>query len=131
MKLDRIFKLVGDRTKLRILMLLDKGELCVCQVMAVLDVSQSLISKNMAKLRDGGFLDERREGKLVFYKIKDDLSPGISSVMDVMRTNLRDDADIVKDLAILDESRRFKEKEGRCDMETFKKFLEFKKRSAA
>ncbi len=129
MKLDRTFRLLADRTKLRILMLLDEGELCVCQVMAVLGVSQSLVSKDMAKLRDGGFLDERREGKLVFYKISDDLAPELVSLMALMRDHLKGDKEITADMETLDESRRFKEKEGRCDMETFRKFLEMKKKS--
>jgi ArsR family transcriptional regulator len=127
MKLDRIFKLVGDRTKLRVLMLLDKGELCVCQVMAVLGVSQSLISKNMAKLRDGGFLEERKEGKLVFYKISSELPKELNDTMDLLRKHMKNDNDIIRDKAALKECLEFQKKKGTCDMKTFQEYMTLKK----
>ena len=127
MKLDRIFKLVGDRTKLRVLMLLDKGELCVCQVMAVLGVSQSLISKNMAKLRDGGFLEERKEGKLVFYKISSELPKELYDTMELLRKYMKKDSDIIKDKIALKECLAFQKKKGACDMKTFQEYMALKK----
>ena len=108
-------------------MLLDKGELCVCQVMAVLGVSQSLISKNMAKLRDGGFLEERKEGKLVFYKISSELPRELSDIMELLRKHMKTDSDIVKDKAALKECLEFQKKKGACDMKTFQEYMTLKK----
>src|SRR4030042_5765138 len=69
-KLEKIMKLLSDNARLRILMLLTSRELCVCQVMGVLGISQPLVSRNLKLLGDAGFLEERKEGKLVFYSMK-------------------------------------------------------------
>ncbi|MGW8271895.1 MAG: ArsR/SmtB family transcription factor, partial [Thermodesulfovibrionales bacterium] len=61
-KIEDTFKLLSDGTRLRILMLLDRNELCVCQLMAILGVSQPLVSRNLSLLARGGFLEDRREG---------------------------------------------------------------------
>jgi DNA-binding transcriptional ArsR family regulator len=72
-KMEKIMKLLSDSTRLRILMLLTKRELCVCQIMGVLGVSQPLVSRNLKLLGDAGFLAERRKGSLfLFYEKKMD-----------------------------------------------------------
>lgn len=55
-------------------MLLDKKELSVCQLMGIIGVPQPLISRNLSLLYKGGFLEERRDGKLRFYRVRKDLS---------------------------------------------------------
>ncbi len=61
-----IFKLMTDEQRIRILMLLMIKELSVCQLMGIIGASQPHISRNLSLLNKGGFLKERRDGKLRF-----------------------------------------------------------------
>lgn len=64
------FKVLGDKTRLRILALLLGRELCVCQLTEVLEISQPGVSQHMRRLRQIGFVNERREGQWIFYTLK-------------------------------------------------------------
>ncbi len=64
---ERAMKSAADPTRLRILKMLEGGELCVCQLIAVLELSQSTVSKHLFLLKMGGLVKERREGKWVHY----------------------------------------------------------------
>jgi ArsR family transcriptional regulator len=123
----RLFHLFSDETRLRILMLLAKEELFVCKIMAVLGVSQSLVSRNLAMLRDAAILEERKDGKLVHYSMKKDLHSPANTIIKVVKEQLKDDAVYQEDLAALEDCHRFQEKAGTCDMKTFQEFMEKKK----
>ncbi|QRN85722.1 metalloregulator ArsR/SmtB family transcription factor [Clostridia bacterium] len=71
MELTPIFKLLSDETRLRVILLLSKEELCVCEICGVLDESQPKISKVLSKLRDLDLVSDKRIEKFVFYKVKD------------------------------------------------------------
>ncbi len=66
---ERVMKSAGDPTRLRILKLLEGGELCVCQLIAILELSQSTVSRHLSLLRMGGLVKERRERKWVHYSL--------------------------------------------------------------
>lgn len=70
--LTDIFKLLSDETRLRILMLLYKEPLCVCELSGVLQTSQPKISKNLSKLRDLKIVSDERKEKFVFYSLCND-----------------------------------------------------------
>jgi ArsR family transcriptional regulator len=69
-----IYKAIGEETRLRILRLLIKAkrELCACELMDVLDKPQYTISKCLGILVKAGILAERRDGRMMFYKLNDD-----------------------------------------------------------
>jgi DNA-binding transcriptional ArsR family regulator len=73
--------------RLRLLGMLAGGELCVCQMIAVLGLAPSTVSKHLSVLAHGGLVSERKEGKLVFYRLRDDglagaLLPPFLSLLD-------------------------------------------------
>lgn len=73
--LTDFFKLVSDETRLRIIILLAQGDLYVCQISGILNLSQPKVSKHLSKLRDlNCVLDERKE-KYIMYSLnlKDDV----------------------------------------------------------
>ncbi len=74
-QLARIFKALSDETRLRILALLSNGELCVCDLMAALDLPQSTVSRHLAYLRNAGLIDDRRNGVWMFYRLAPRQSP--------------------------------------------------------
>jgi ArsR family transcriptional regulator len=65
------FSALGDPTRVRILDALSHGELCVCDLAAVLGVSQSAVSHQLRLLRGIRLVKPRREGRIVFYSLDD------------------------------------------------------------
>jgi ArsR family transcriptional regulator len=63
------FKVLGDKTRLRILALLQGRELCVCDLTEVLGISQPGVSQHMRRLRQGGYVAERRDGQWIYYSL--------------------------------------------------------------
>jgi ArsR family transcriptional regulator len=66
-----IFKALSDETRLRILKLLDHGELCVCDIVAALDIIQPKVSFHLGVLKDAGLIKDRKQGKWIHYRIDD------------------------------------------------------------
>jgi len=124
-----IFKLLTDEQRIRILMLLMKKELSVCQLMGIIGASQPHISRNLSLLYKGGFLEGRHEGKLRFYSIKKDLSEDRKAVLDVLGVQLRSDARYNEDLDTLKECSEFQKQMGRCDMKTLTAFMNRRKKA--
>ncbi|MDU5970900.1 MAG: metalloregulator ArsR/SmtB family transcription factor [Finegoldia magna] len=70
--LSDMFKIFGDQTRVKILMALESGEMCVCDIAAVMDMSQSAISHQLRVLKQSNIVKTRRQGKVVYYSISDD-----------------------------------------------------------
>lgn len=68
-QLTNLYKILSDETRLRILMLLFKEDLCVCQLCGILNTSQPKISKNLSKLRDMQLVQDERREKFVYYSL--------------------------------------------------------------
>lgn len=67
--ISQTFKALSDETRLRILALLSEGELCVCDLMAALDLPQSTVSRHLAYLRNAGLVEDERHGVWMFYRV--------------------------------------------------------------
>ncbi len=65
----QLFKALSDETRLRILGLLLEGELCVCDLVAVLKTPQSTVSRHLAYLRTAGLVNGRRQGIWMHYSL--------------------------------------------------------------
>ena len=68
----RIFKALGDTTRLRILTALLGDEMCVCDLAAFLELSQSAASHQLRRLRDLDLVKTRRDGPVLYYSLNDD-----------------------------------------------------------
>ena len=67
----KTFKALSDENRLRILKLLEHGELCVCEIVAAFGAGQPKISFHLAALKNAGLVKDRREGKWMHYRIDD------------------------------------------------------------
>jgi ArsR family transcriptional regulator len=67
--LTRLFRALGDETRLRIVALLSHGELCVCHIEKALELSQPNVSRQLSVLRAAGVVDSRRDGTWVYYSL--------------------------------------------------------------
>lgn len=95
---ERVMKTVADPTRVRILKLLGKGGMCVCQVIAVLEFNQSTISKHLFLLKMAGLVKERKEGKWVHYSLNGSGgSPYARKMLKALRGWLNDDPVIERD----------------------------------
>ena len=68
-KQSRFFKALADETRIRILKLLEVREMCVCEVMVALDLTQPTASHHLGILENAGLVKNRKEGKWVFYSV--------------------------------------------------------------
>lgn len=73
MSLIRILKSLGDETRLSIVNVLRIENLCVCEIEAILQSSQSNISRHLAKLRDAGIIYSEKKSQWVYYGINTDM----------------------------------------------------------
>ncbi len=71
-ELTDFFKTLGDATRIKILHALFVSEMCVCDLSSLLNISQSAISHQLRILRQTALVKYRKEGKAVFYSLKDE-----------------------------------------------------------
>ncbi len=71
-ELADFFKIFGDSTRVRILWALNESEMCVCDIAALLNMSQSSISHQLRVLKQNKFVKNRRDGKVVYYSLLDE-----------------------------------------------------------
>lgn len=67
--LAAVYKLLGDQSRLKIILALDVCEMCVCDLAVLLNSTSSAISHQLRLLRAAGLVEARKEGKVVYYKI--------------------------------------------------------------
>lgn len=101
-----IFKALSDETRLRVLKLLEQGELCVCDIVAALDMIQPKISFHLSVLKEAGLIKDRKQGKWVNYRI--------------------DDSDMFRRLLLLSVIERIQEESVRGDSKRLHEFLKTK-----
>ncbi|HCA9524894.1 TPA: metalloregulator ArsR/SmtB family transcription factor [Klebsiella variicola subsp. variicola] len=88
----QLFKGLSDQTRLNLILLLrEKGELCVCELTLVLKESQPKISRHLALLRDSGLLIDRREGKWIHYRLSPHMPAWAAAVIEQAYLCQRDD----------------------------------------
>jgi DNA-binding transcriptional ArsR family regulator len=99
---ETVAKAVADPSRARILKLLESGELCVCQITAVLDLAAATVSKHLALLKTAGLLQQRREGKWVYYRRAErELNPYARPFLTLVGAALADDPTVAEDRRLL------------------------------
>lgn len=69
----KLFRIIADETRLKILMILERSEFTVSELVRVLAIHQSNTSRHLQQLREGSLVDDRREGALVYYRWSESL----------------------------------------------------------
>ncbi|MDA8351695.1 MAG: metalloregulator ArsR/SmtB family transcription factor [Firmicutes bacterium] len=75
-------KALSDKTRLRILALLKVEDLCVCELVEILQISQPAVSQHMRKLKNAKLVKERRNGQWVFYSLDGSIYPFFEKVLE-------------------------------------------------
>lgn len=68
-KTAQVLKLLGDKTRLTIISILQKKECCVCELVELFEMSQPSISQHLRKLKDAGLVAEERKGQWIYYSL--------------------------------------------------------------
>ncbi len=108
----RLCKALTQPARLRILALLGKGERCVCDLVEVLGMPQSTVSRHLAVLRNAGWVSERRQGVWMYYRIADDGPDLQRTLQKSILDHLAEQPQIKRDRAALD--RHLREKGNSC-----------------
>lgn len=109
-ELLNIFKALSDETRLRILKLLEHGELCVCDIVAALNMVQPKVSFHLGVLKEAALIRDRKQGRWIHYSI--------------------DDSDMFKRFLILSALERISEDAVMEDKKRLKKFIKGKNEKA-
>lgn len=87
-----IFKALADENRLRALLALQEGELCVCQIVEFLGLAPSTVSKHMSILKQAGLVESRKSGRWVYYQYPQANTPEeVKQTLDWINENFKDD----------------------------------------
>ena len=101
----RITKALSDPTRVRALMLLRSGELCLCQLIEVLGLAPSTISKHLGILQEAGLVISRKEGRWHFYRLAGRAAPdAVRSALRWVDRSLAHAPDVARDRKRRDEA---------------------------
>jgi DNA-binding transcriptional ArsR family regulator len=93
-----ITKALSDENRVRALIMLSHGELCVCQLIEMLGLAPSTVSKHMSILRQARLVEARKQGKWMYYRLPDgDCSSEVSQAIEWVRNSLARDKRIKSD----------------------------------
>jgi ArsR family transcriptional regulator len=110
-----VLKALSDETRLRMLMLAQQEELCVCEFMQILEMGQSRVSRHLNILKDAGLLDSRRQGTWMFYSLAESgNSYHCKRIVGVLRDWTKDNDLVKADLAKVESCLTNRGRDGYC-----------------
>ena len=92
-----ITKALSDENRVRVLMALNVGELCVCQIIEMLNLAPSTVSKHMSILKQARLVEGEKNGKWVYYHLAHDAPEAASEAIEWAKRHLRSEATIKRD----------------------------------
>jgi ArsR family transcriptional regulator len=108
--LVKVFKALSDETRIRLLKLLQQRELCVCELVQALNMTQSRVSRNLGILKDAGLVKDRRDGLWVHYSLNDmSFNKHAGPVLKLLRDWANNDEAVLRDLEGLSNAVRLSE----------------------
>ena len=98
MEFMNVCKALSDENRIRVIMALKGKELCVCQIIKMLGLAPSTVSKHMWILKQAKIVKSRKEGRWIYYKLAEDKSKlDISALLKWISASLSDNEKIIKD----------------------------------
>lgn len=92
-----ISKALADENRARVLVFLQTGELCVCQIMEMLHLAPSTVSKHLDILHQAGLIESRKEGRWVYYRLPEKPSACAGAAIDWLHAAAARDSQAMKD----------------------------------
>ena len=88
---------LADESRVRAVVALMRGRLCVCQIAELLQLAPSTVSKHLSILRQGGLVDAQKKGRWIYYFIPDQPDASVCQTLDWLRGALTKDRRIAED----------------------------------
>ena len=115
-----VIKALADESRVRILMSLSGGELCVCQIVELIGLAPSTVSKHMSILKQAYLVDSRKEGRWMFYRLAEkdatveahEITALVSKLLST-DSQVREDAKRLKQISKMDKE-ELCQKQNRC-----------------
>ena len=105
-----ITKALADENRLRALCALGGRELCVCEIIEMLGLAPSTVSKHMSILRQARLIEGRKQGRWMYYRLAGrDASAAVRNALKWVGQSLKDDAQVAKDKKVIDRLVRTRE----------------------
>lgn len=101
-ELQKVFKAIGQNTRLKILMLVAKRVLCVCELEYILGITQSAVSQHMKILKDANLVKEFKEGQWVFYSLNEEYLEEVAESIKKISTGVLDSGDLEEEIKKLE-----------------------------
>ncbi len=95
-ELLQFFRAINDETRLRLFSLLSERDHCVCELTEILALPQPKVSKHLAKLKDLGFVETKREGQFIYYHLSVS-NEIIQEILAVITKHAKDDSVLAQD----------------------------------
>jgi ArsR family transcriptional regulator len=121
--LERLFKGLADKNRLRIINLLMHGELCGCDIQYVLQASQPNVSRHLTYLKHAGLVLDRRDGYRIFYRLADHKQGTIRLLFDFLQPTLKADGGFHQDAVRL----KLAVRDGACTLSEFQPYARLTK----
>jgi len=94
---EKILKALADKNRIRIIKMLQKKSLCVCEIKDVLNLANSTVSKHLSILREAGLIVDWKDGKWINYKINPEPEALVSNALLYIQLQIENDETIKKD----------------------------------
>lgn len=101
-----VFKALGDENRLRILNLLFKKDLCVCEIEIILELNQSNVSRNLRILRKNKFVDTHKEAQWIHYALSSKFKENNIDLVKYLEKAFKENDIFIKDLKRLEKYRK-------------------------
>ena len=96
-ELINVFKALSDETRIRIMkVLLEKDNVCVCQVMEALNISQTRASRNLKILKEAGLINDKREGIWIHYTVNKGKRGCCTEAVNALMKKSLNDVEVIK-----------------------------------
>lgn len=96
--MDNLFKTLGDENRLRIINLLRKGELCVCEIENILNTTQSNVSRHLTKLRNENIVSFEKQSQWTYYKINPKFIEENRSLYEYLESKMIENDKFIEDI---------------------------------
>jgi len=88
---------LADESRVRALMALTGGQLCVCQIVELLQLAPSTVSKHLYILRQGGLVESQKKGRWIFYSLPSEPDPAARRSIEWLQESLKKDSRVIED----------------------------------
>jgi len=100
-KQEKIFKALSDSNRIRIVKMLQKKALCVCEIKDILKLATSTVSKHLSILRSAGLIVDWKDGKWINYKINPEPESLVANALLYIQLQIEDDETIKNDRKLI------------------------------